>query len=157
MVHRNKCPHVNNVTDTSGTSVLIQDPTANRCFIFNPYKMWTCMTILSNLKRTFCTIIQTCVKTIPWKTFNFRNKNLHHEFDDIIKSSRYLALKKKQPTYKKSDRKRTTFTKFGNLKNYLRLFILKNKMCYLGERKYMFPDKMISCSTRGNLTLIVDW
>lgn len=33
MVHRNKCPHVNNVTDTSGTSVLIQDPTANRCFI----------------------------------------------------------------------------------------------------------------------------
>lgn len=28
------------------------------------------------------------------KTFNFRNKNLHHEFDDIIKSSRDLALKK---------------------------------------------------------------
>lgn len=93
MVHRNKCPHVNNVTDTSGTSVLIQDPTANRCFILNPYKMWTCMTILSNLKRKFFTIIQTCLKTIPWKTFNFRNKNLHHEFDDIIKSSRDLALK----------------------------------------------------------------
>lgn len=92
------CIDVNNVTDTSGTSVLIQDPTANRCFILNPYKMWTCMTILSNLKKKFCTIIQTCVKTIPWKTFNFRNKNLHHEFDDIIKSSRDLALKKKQPT-----------------------------------------------------------
>lgn len=127
MVLRNKCPHVNNVTDTSGTSVLIQDPTTNRCFIFNPYKMWTCMTILSNLKRTFCTIIQTCVKTIPWKTFNFRNKNLHHELNDIIKSSRDLALKKNNQPKKKSDRKRTTFTKFGNLKNYLHLFISENK------------------------------
>lgn len=125
MVLRNKCPCVNNVTDTSGTSVLIQDRTTNMCLIQNLYKTWTCMTMLSNFNRKFCTIIQTCVNTILLKTFNSRNRKSAAWILWYKKVLKILHSEKKLPQIWQEEKNVHRIWKLK--KNYRHLFILKNK------------------------------